>query len=124
MKKLGFTTSTLATAVIFAAFTIPASACITSTWTKTSGNSFAQVITGRDCGGNLSVRMTGGFGDTGWFPMYKNGTSNFKAQWGDGQVLTDIDMKVNGNTMSANFVHRASGGQVTNSQGSYLLTGN
>ena len=72
----------------------------------------------------MSVRMTGGFGDTGWLPMYKNGSSNFKAQYGDGTVLTDINMNTNGTTMSANFVHKAAGGVTSNTHGSYHLTGN
>lgn len=102
--------------------TSSAHACQLSTWTKTSGNSFAATIRGRDCNGNMSVRMTGGFGDTGWLPMYKNGNSNFRAQYGDGQVLTDINMQVTGGTMNAYFIHKSATG-ISNTQGSYHLTG-
>ena len=98
-----------------------ASACQTSTWTKTNGNSFAAIIKGRDCGGNMTVRMTGGFGDTGWMPMFKNGASHFRAQYGDGQVLTDINMMINGANMNANFHHKSATG-TSNTQGSYHLT--
>ncbi|MCP4406570.1 MAG: hypothetical protein GY807_02185 [Gammaproteobacteria bacterium] len=121
MKTLRIVFTVLAGAMTIA--TTPVRACDTSTWTKTSGNSFADKIKGRDCAGTMSVRMMGGFGDTGWMPMYKNGTSNFKAQYGDGKVLTDINMKTNGATMSAIFVHRADGGQISTTQGTYLLTG-
>ena len=123
MKTLNIITVAFVSAVGLAAISTPASACATSTWTKTSGNSYADTIKGRDCGGNMSVRMTGGFGDTGWIPMYKNGSTNFKAQYGDGQVLTDISMKTNGGTMSAYFVHKASGGQHSTTKGKYVLTG-
>ncbi|MHA3914680.1 hypothetical protein [Halovulum sp. GXIMD14793] len=118
--------NTLRTALIsafaFAAIASPASACVTSVWTKTGGDSFAEKIEGKDCGGTMSVRMTGGFGDTGWIPMFKNGTSDFMAQYGDGRVLTDIHMKVDGLTMKGSFHHKAATGATT-TQGTYVLTG-
>lgn len=122
MKTSNIAIAAFAAAVSVLALTSNASACTTSTWTKTSGNSFADTIKGRDCGGNMSVRMSGGFGDTGWIPMYKNGSSDFKAQYGDGQVLTDIHMKVNGNAMTGSFHHKAATG-TSFTKGSYLLTG-
>lgn len=99
-----------------------ASACATTTWTKTSGTSLAATIRGRDCGGTYSVRFINPGGDTGWVPMFKNGSSDYRAQWGDGQVLTDINMKVNGANMSAKFFHKSANGTST-TQGTYQLTG-
>lgn len=110
MKKFSVIIAALVGVINIAALVNPASACTISNWTKISGNSFADTIKGRDCGGTMSVRMTGGFGDTGWIPMYKNGTSDFKAQYGDGQVLTDIHLKVNGVKMTGSFHHKAATG--------------
>ncbi len=122
MKTANLSIAACAAAISVLALTANASACVNSTWTKVSGSSFADTIKGRDCGGNMSVRMSGGFGDTGWIPMYKNGSSNFKAQYGDGKVLTDIHLKVNGNTMTGSFQHKAANG-TSFTKGSYLLTG-
>ncbi len=110
MKSSSAIITALAGAIGLALMAAPASACITSNWTKISGNSFADTIKGRDCGGTMSVRLSGGFGDTGWIPVYKNGTSDFRAQYGDGRVLTDIHLKVNGATMTGSFHHRAATG--------------
>lgn len=123
MKTLNFTIVGLAAAISLTSISSSANACATTTWKKTSGNSLASTIRGRDCGGNMSVRMTGIFGDTGWLPLYKNGATNYKAQYGDGQVLTDISMKTSGSAMSAYFVHKAAGGATSNTQGQYVLTG-
>lgn len=121
MKTSTFTLAAVTGSFIaFAALTTPASACVVSNWTKTGGNSLASTIKGRDCGGNYSVRLIGIVGDTGWLPMYKNGMSNFTAQYGDGKVLTDISMQTNGGSMSVNFVHKAATGQ-TYTQGNYHL---
>lgn len=121
MKPLNILATALLAGLGLAALAAPASACINSTWKKVSGNSFADTIKGRDCGGSMSVRMTGGFGDTGWIPMYKNGATNFMAQYGDGQVLTDIHMKLNGATMTGSFHHKAANGTST-THGTYHLT--
>lgn len=112
----------LLSGLAIAALALPASACTNSIWKKIAGNSLADTIEGRDCSGTMSVRMTGVFGDTGWIPMYKNGTADFFAQYGDGQVLTDIHMKVDGVSMTGIFQHRdATGSQTT--EGTYVLNG-
>ncbi len=120
MNKFNLMMSALAGAISIAALTAPASACVISKWKKVSGDSLANKIKGRDCGGTMSVRMTGGFGDTGWIPMYKNGSSDFKAQYGDGKVLTDINLKVNGTTMTGSFHHKAANGN-SFTKGTYHL---
>lgn len=122
MKLISLLVAGFVGASVVVSTTVSAQACNTTTWKKTGGNSFADTVRGRDCGGTMSVRFKGGFGDTGWIPMYKNGFSDFRAQWGDGQVLTDINMKVTGNTMHANFLHKAATGTSTTS-GNYVLTG-
>ena len=121
MRILPYALTAIAVGMI--SFSTPAHACTTSTWSKLSGNSLASTIRGRDCSGTMSVRLIGIIGDTGWLPMYKNGSSNFTAQYGDGTVLTDIKMVTNGATMNVNFVHKAATGQ-TYTQGAYHLTGN
>jgi len=120
MKSFHLITAALVSAISLAALTAPASACVISKWKKVSGDSLAKTIKGRDCAGTMSVRMTGGFGDTGWLPMYKNGSSDFKAQYGDGKVLTDIHLKVNGASMTGAFNHKAASG-TSFTKGTYKL---
>lgn len=123
MKTINYVMSVFISATSLAIASTPASACTTTTWKKISGNSFADTVRGKDCGGTMTARFTGGFGDTGWIPLFKNGSSNYVAQWGDGQVLTDIRMKTNGDKMTGNFTHRAANNSVSYTKGTYQLVG-
>lgn len=95
-------------------------ACVNSGWQKTSGNSLADTIRGRQCGANMSVRLTG-IVDTGWIAMHNSGPGSLSATFVDNNVSTAITMLVNGKNMNVFFTHTANNGAVTSTQGHYVL---
>lgn len=94
-------------------------ACVNSERTKTSGNSFASTIMGRQCGANMSVRFQGAV-NTGWLAMH-GVPGNLSATYVDNNVTTNIKMQTNGNTMHVNFIHTDNNGATSLTQGNYIL---
>lgn len=107
--------------IALTSMTTSASACQVSTWNKTSGSSLVGIINGRDCGGSYSARFIGFGIDSGWVPMYKNGMNSYKAEFGNGQALSQVTMNTNGATMSTYQKITSASGAFTG-QASYHLT--
>ncbi len=113
--------ATLTTVAALSAVAAPANAaCVNSVWSKTSGNSLASTINGRQCGQNMSVRMSGVV-NTGWLSMYKTGPNSLRATFVDNNVTTKINMQTSGTTMFVQFQHQGNNGAGSVTTGNYKL---
>jgi len=102
-------------------FTPAQAACKNSVWIKSMGNGLANTIKGRDCNGNLSVRMLG-IVDTGWITMQVTGLNTLGATYVDNNVTTKIKMLTSGNAMNVIFEHIDNNGAVSFTQANYSLS--
>ena len=123
MNRMKSMTLALAAAgIAFTAAIAPASAaCKLSVWSKTSGDSFADSIEGRDCNGKLSVRFSGTVGSTNWLAMHRTGLNKLRTTFVDAHITTKVRMKTNVSKMSVAFKHKESSGTKSKTYGTYEL---
>jgi hypothetical protein len=110
------------TIIAFASTATPANAnCTKSTWIKTSGDSLAYKIKGRDCGGVYSVKFSGPAGETGWLDMSDKVEGAHRAFYDDGNVATEAVMDNQGMFMETVFLHMDLNGAFSMTKGTYFL---
>lgn len=122
MKTLLKMTFAISTLIAIPMTTMPANAaCVNSVWQKTSGNSLASTINGRQCGQNMAVKLNGATGNTGWLNMTRVGPTSLRATYVDNTNTTKINMETSGTKMFVQFQHQGNNGTGALTNGSYNL---